>query len=107
MKTNNYANLLKARGYECVKRTRYFGINEFVKKHKYNTSTILVFKDTHGKGVALQYDVYAPEIDFNWDKATSKEVKLDQEYLIGEAEKIKEAFYKLKALKAPKHVYCF
>ena len=102
MKVRNYDQVLKARGYECIKSTKYQGTNVYVKKHTYNVITCMVGKDAHGKAQEMWFTITD---QFHPDTEVQKKIDLDAEYLFLEAKKIRKAFEQLKQMKAPKHIY--
>lgn len=104
MKARRYDDILRARGYKPVERTKYQGVNLYKKVHKYNTCVCQVIKDTHGKGQAIEITITS---QISLDPDIQKEINFDASYLSKEAGKIIEAFVKLKEMKSPKHLYCF
>ena len=105
MKATNYRQVLKARGYHVVERTKYQGRNIFVKSHKYWNSYCIIEKDTHGKGQSIIFNITNNQ--FPKDMVEFKEAEFDRSYLIKELNVINDAFEKLKEMKSPKHLYCF
>lgn len=104
MKVRNYGQLLKARGFKCMERSEYQGINVYTKEHKFNKIVCYVEKDTHGKGQTMTFNIYNT-LKTPKDMVEFKEQEFDRGYLVKEATKIHEAFEQLKLLKSPKHIY--
>lgn len=102
MKARRYDDILRARGYKPVERTKYQGVNLYKKVHKYNACFCQVIKDTHGKGQSIEITITS---QISIDPDIKKEIELDAGYLQKEAHKIIEAFIKLKEMKSPKHIY--
>ena len=101
MRVRNYAQLLKARGYKVVQHTDYQGVNIFVKKHKYNTVTCTVVKDTHGKGQSIDFAITS---QISLDPVIKKEINFDADYLQKEVHMIGTSFMLLRDMTAPKHL---
>lgn len=110
MKARRFDEILRARGYKVQEQVKYQGTNVYIKKHIYNTLICKVEKDSHGKAQTINFIVGSklPEFtDLEEFKEKCKVANLDREYLIAEAERIKDYFEQLKQLKSPKHIYCF
>jgi len=110
MKARNYRQILENRGYKAETINEYQGTDVYTKKHTYNTLICKVEKDSHGKAQKINFIVGSklPEFtDLEEFKEKCKVANLDREYLIAEAERIKDYFEQLKVLKSPKHIYCF
>ena len=78
MKATNYRQVLKARGYHMVERTKYQGRNIFVKSHKYWNSYCIIEKDTHGKGQSIIFNITNNQ--FPKDMVEFKEAEFDIKY---------------------------
>lgn len=104
MKAKNYNDILRARGFKCMERSDYQGINVYTKEHKFNKVVCYVEKDTHGKGQTMTFNIYNT-LKTPKDMVEFKEQEFDRGYLYKEATKIHEAFEQLKLLKSPKHIY--
>ena len=117
MKARNYAQVLKARGYKRtmtdyvmsqVYRWDYQDgkIVVYVKEHKYNKARIVIWKDSHKKGLTFEASIFTTA-DASKSIEDFKQAEFDRQYLATEVIKIHEAFEQLKQMKSPKHIYCF
>lgn len=106
MKARRYDDILRARGFKVRERTDYQGTNIYVKEHLYNKVVCTVIKDSHGKAQSMNFNIYNT-LRTPKDMIEFKEAEFDRSYLVKEAQKIHEAFETLKAMKSPKHLYCF
>lgn len=110
MKATNYRQILKSRGYKSETINKYQGTDVYIKQHTYNTLICKVEKDSHGKAQTINFIVGSKLPEFtNLEefKEKCKFATLDRDYLIEEAEKIRDYFELLKQMKSPKYIYCF
>ena len=106
MKAKNYNQILRARGYVARELSEYRGQCVYIKEHLFNKVVCTVTKDAHGKGQAMTFAIYNT-LRTPQNMEEFKSAEFDRGYLVKEAEKIHQAFEDLKALKAPKRLYCF
>ena len=95
MKKLNYWHILKSRGYRPLSLARYNGTCHYVKEHLFNKVLCNVSKDSHGKGVAMMFQITdggrAPK-----NMTEFFDAEFDRSYLTKEAKMIYARFESLR-----------